>query len=55
MNDYLLALLYNTMADKTKIEIKPYLTFQSKFGSGQQKENMQCYDMYYYLYNIERL
>ena len=34
---------------KTKIEIKPYLTFQSKFGSGQQKENMQCYDMYYYL------
>ena len=42
------------MADKTKIEIKPYLTFQSTFGSGQQKENMQCYDMYYYLYNIER-
>ena len=37
------------MADKSKIEIKPYLTFQSKFGSGQQKENMQCYDMYYYL------
>lgn len=42
----LLALLYNTMADKTKIEIKLYLTFQSKFGSGQQKENMQCYDLY---------
>lgn len=34
------------MSDKTKIEIKPYLTFQSKFGSAQQKENMQCFDLY---------